>query len=132
MRKYIIILAFLTFTIPTRVAYGQSPKGTIRGTVIDKVTQVTLPGANVLLLNVNPIVGTTTNEAGNFRLEGVAAGRVSLKISFLGYKEVVLNNLVLNSGTELVISAEMEEKVSADKVPGFKAWLTGAQNFNQR
>lgn len=115
MRKYIFILAFLAFTIPTRVAFGQSPKGTIRGTVIDKVTQVTLPGANVLLMNVTPIVGTTTNEAGNFRLEGVAAGRVSLKISFLGYKEVILNNLVLNSGKELVISAEMEEMVMTTK-----------------
>lgn len=71
MRKYIFILAFLAFTIPTRVAYGQSPKGTIRGTVIDKVTKVTLPGANVLLLNVNPIAGTTTNEEGDFRLDGV-------------------------------------------------------------
>lgn len=111
MRYSIFILALLTLFLPCRFAFGQTPKGTIRGTVTDRITQTTLPGANVLLMNTIPAVGTTTDEKGNFRLEGVPAGRVSLRIGFIGYKEVIISNLNLNSGKELVISVEMEERV---------------------
>lgn len=84
---------------------------TIRGTVIDKQTRTTLPGANVILTSANPVIGTVTNENGYFRLENVEIGRVNLKISFVGYHEVALTNLNLQSGKELVLNIELEEMV---------------------
>jgi hypothetical protein len=84
---------------------------TIRGTVLDKQTRVSLPGANVILVNSDPLQGVSADEHGNFRLENVEVGRVSLLIKFLGYHDVMLNNLNLQAGKELVINVYMEEMV---------------------
>ncbi|HOU74080.1 MAG TPA: carboxypeptidase-like regulatory domain-containing protein, partial [Tenuifilum sp.] len=82
---------------------------TVRGVVIDKNTKMTLPGANVILLDSDPLRGVMTDEQGRFKFESVEIGRVSLKVSFLGYNDVVLSNLNLQVGKELVLNIEMEE-----------------------
>ncbi len=92
-------------------ANSETPRGTIRGTVTDRLTRATLPGANIILLNTTPVTGTTTDADGRFRMEGVEAGRISLKVTFVGYKEVVFANLLLNSGKELILNIELDEAV---------------------
>ena len=84
---------------------------TIRGKVHDKHTQTPLPGATVLLLDTNQSKGTTTNAQGTFRLENVSVGRVSLRVSFVGYESVTLRNLLLKSGKELILNIDLEENV---------------------
>ena len=64
---------------------------TVRGVVIDKNTKMTLPGANVILLDSDPLRGVMTDEQGRFKFESVEIGRVSLKVSFLGYNDVALS-----------------------------------------
>ena len=83
----------------------------IRGKVLDKHTQMPLPGATVLLLNTHPPKGTTTNAQGTFRLENIPVGRVSVRVSFVGYERVTLRNLLLKSGKELILNIELEENV---------------------
>lgn len=87
------------------------PVQNIRGSIIDKVSKTSLPGASVIILNSKPLIGTTSDIDGNFRLNKVDIGRVTLKITFLGYKEVVLSNLSLSTGKELFLEIEMEENV---------------------
>ncbi len=101
----VILLILLTATR----AQAQTPTQTIRGNITDKVTQTPLPGATVLIPGTDPIMGTTTDANGNFRLENVPVGNVSLRITYLGYQDVELSNVVLNSGKELVLSLSMEE-----------------------
>jgi hypothetical protein len=84
---------------------------TIRGHVIDKHTQSPLPGATILLLDSKPPKGTTTDSEGEFRLRGVPVGRVSLRVSYVGYEGVTLRNLALKSGKELVLNIKLEENV---------------------
>ena len=88
---------------------------TVRGTVTDKITHSALPGATVLIAGIQPTTGTVSNSDGTFRIEKVPVGRVSIKVSFMGYEDVVLPNLDLTSGKELVINIEMEEKVLTNK-----------------
>ncbi|MCF8372524.1 MAG: TonB-dependent receptor [Bacteroidales bacterium] len=88
---------------------------TIRGTILDKHSQVTLPGASVVLLNSDPLIGVSSDVDGKFRLENVPVGRHSLQFSFMGYEPVVINNVDLGSGKELVLTVEMEEKVITTK-----------------
>lgn len=83
---------------------------TIRGTVLDKQTQSTLPGANVVVLNSDPFKGASSDENGKFRIENVPIGRWQLKVTFLGYKERTLT-VVLTSGKESVLNIELEESV---------------------
>jgi len=82
----------------------------IRGTVIDKVTQIPLPGASVVLLGTNPIIGTTTNSDGEFKLENIAVGRYNIQISFIGFHSINLKNILLTTGRELVLNIELEEQ----------------------
>lgn len=86
---------------------------TIRGTIYDKQTRVTLPGANIILINSDPVKGISADENGNFRFEDIEVGRVSLQIKFVGYHDVILNNLNLQAGKELILNIYMDEKVTS-------------------
>ena len=106
----LIYLVNLAFSIPT---FAQTITQTIRGNVVDKISQSPLPGVIITLLNSSPIKGCSTDSEGNFKLNEVAIGKQSLRVSFLGYKELVLQNLVVNSGKELVITVQLEEDSKA-------------------
>lgn len=106
-----ILFGLFTFCLTLSLAANETPRQTIRGRVIDKSTLAPLPGATILLLDMNPFTGTTTDINGQFRFQAVEIGRVSLRISYIGYKEVELSNLMLNTGKELVLEIELEERV---------------------
>ncbi len=86
-------------------------KQNIRGVIIDKDTETPLAGASVVLLNHSPLTGCTSDADGKFILKNIPVGRVSLKISFIGYNTIILNNLMLTSGKELVITVKLKERV---------------------
>jgi len=110
MKKLIIIL-FLTI-ISGKLISQNNYTQTIRGVVLDKYSQTTLPGATVVLLGSNPIIGTTTDLEGNFKLNNVPIGRQGISISFLGYNTAYLSGLNLSSGKEIVLTIELEEQVT--------------------
>ena len=111
--KYLIFF-FIGFFAATEIL-AQNHTQTIRGSVSDKASGASLPGANIVILNSNPLQGAAADSNGNFVLTHVAIGRISLKCSFMGYKECVLSNIELNSGKELVLNIEMEESVISGK-----------------
>ncbi|MDN4164196.1 TonB-dependent receptor [Cytophagales bacterium LB-30] len=94
-------------------SHAQKLTQTLRGTVVDKVTQMPLPGATVLILNEEPLIGTTTSLDGEFRLSQVPIGSKTLKVSYIGYKDAFLPNMVVNSGKELVLVINLEEDITA-------------------
>lgn len=91
-------------------ATSQQPTQNIRGQVVDKATNNSLPGANVVVVDSDPLIGTTTDANGYFTLEEVPAGRVSLKVSFLGYDTKYLENIYVSAAREKVLEIELEEK----------------------
>ncbi|MDN5201313.1 TonB-dependent receptor [Fulvivirgaceae bacterium BMA10] len=105
---YSLIMLLLISIVTTR---GQSPNQTIRGHVLDQQSQSAIPGATVLLLNSDPIKGTSTDMNGDFRLENIPVGRQSIQISFIGYVPVTLNNIMVHAGKEVVLKIELLEEV---------------------
>jgi len=95
--------------------FSQNITQTIRGTVADKHSRTPLPGANVVLLDTEPPIGVATDVDGNFRLENIIVGRIGIKVSYMGYNPIMLNNLNLNSGKELILNIELEEKIISAK-----------------
>jgi hypothetical protein len=85
---------------------------TIKGTVIDKQSKVTLPGATVYISNTNPVQGTVTDENGDFRIGNVETGRLQLCVRYMGYEPLCVDNLNLTSGKELVLNIEIQEAVT--------------------
>ena len=111
MKKRTSIL--LVLTILSIFSFSQSKEytQTIRGKVIDKFTQTTLPGATIIVINTDPVVGTTTNIDGEFKIKNIPLGRQNIKISFIGYHSRVISNLNLISGKEIVLNIELEEQI---------------------
>lgn len=114
--KYILRITFLILCFTnTQFSSAQLLTQTIRGTVVDLVSQSPLPGANVVLLNSEPFNGTATDMVGNFQLKHVPVGKQNLRITFLGYKEYILPNITVTSGKEVVLSIALEENVVMGK-----------------
>lgn len=105
-----ILLYSLIFSNQS-VLKSQTIYQTLRGVVIDKISQTPIPGAVVQLVNSNPVNAVTTNANGSFRLSNVPVGKHALKINFIGYKEIIQSNIVVNSGKEVVLTIGMEENV---------------------
>jgi len=107
MRKGIKLSLFL-FLIGINVL-GQQLTQSIQGEVTDAITGFPLVGANVILLDTNPPVGTITDANGYFELENVPVGRQSLLVRFIGYEPRQLTNLMLSSGKALNLQVKLEE-----------------------
>ena len=109
---FLFIFLYLTNVLALK---SQSLTQTVRGTVVDQISQSPLPGANVILLNSDPFNGTATDMDGNFKLQNIPVGKQHFKITFLGYKEFILPNVTVTSGKEVVLTISLEENVILGK-----------------
>lgn len=105
----IILLSVLCMTFQSLTAQVTQ---TIRGTIRDDVSQVTLPGANVILAGTDPVKGAVTDVDGSFRIENVPVGRYNIQITFIGYEPTMLSSVQLSSGKELVLDIKLKESVT--------------------
>jgi hypothetical protein len=113
MKNKLTSLFILLFACMAGTGFSQGSTQTIRGTVVDKQAQFALPGVNIVLLHSNPVKGTATDPDGKFKITELAPGRYDLKISLVGYKEVVLPNIVVTVGKETVLDIGLEESVAS-------------------
>jgi hypothetical protein len=86
-------------------------KQTVRGNVIDTDSKLPLIGVAVVIAGSSPLLGTITDIDGNFRLENVVTGRVTLNLSYLGFETITIPNAIVNSGKEVVLNLEMQESI---------------------
>ena len=114
--KLPILLWFLFFS---GNVLGQNLTQMIRGFVTDEDTHGGLIGATVSLQGLD--AGTMTDENGSFRLAEIPVGRYSLEVSYIGYETLVISELLLESGKELVLEIELKESTSSLKEVVVKA-----------
>ncbi len=105
--KIITILLFAC----SLTAFGQELSQNIRGTIIDKEAKFALIGATGNIITLNN-TGAVANEEGNYIFENVPVGRHTIKFSYVGYEDVVLNNIVVDAGKEVILNIEMQESLS--------------------
>jgi hypothetical protein len=98
-------------TLWANVAFANNSGQMIRGVVRDLDSKSPLIGANVVVLNTGPFLGTSTDFNGNFSLENVPVGRVDLKISYIGYEDKYINNLVVTAGKQVILEIELIENL---------------------
>lgn len=106
------LLLILLFALTSLAQTGTVPLQTVRGTVIDKQIQSSLPGAIITIVDLQPIKGAASDVEGRFRIQDVPVGRHTLKITMMGYDELILN-IDVNSGKETVLKIEMVEKITS-------------------
>ncbi len=108
--KFFIIFFFLFSSVLT--VFSQEVTQNIRGTVIEKETRSELFGAIVSVDGIENAITTSTDEKGNFRLIGVSIGRHTVKVKYMGYYDLVLNNIIVNAGKETILTIEMVEAIA--------------------
>jgi hypothetical protein len=108
---YALIALLISVTLASPL-FGQSYQ-TVRGRILDEVTQTPLIGVNVIIaLDQTNFLGSTTNEDGEYRIEKVPVGRQTLKVSYMGYEERTIPNIIVTAGKEVVMNINLTEKIS--------------------
>jgi Carboxypeptidase regulatory-like domain/TonB-dependent Receptor Plug Domain len=109
----------------------------VRGIVLDKQSETPLIGAAVEIIGSNPRVGSVTDEDGRFVINGVPVGRISLGISYIGYDNAMLPNVLVTAGkdvqlvltltesfgvlSEVVVTAEVEKDRAVNEMATISA-----------
>ncbi|MCD4735389.1 MAG: carboxypeptidase-like regulatory domain-containing protein, partial [Bacteroidales bacterium] len=82
---------------------------TVKGRVLDADTEIPLPGATVVIVGSDPLIGTTTDIDGYFKIERVTIGRYDLRITFMGFEPAFISEWVVGSGKEVVVNVNLKE-----------------------
>ncbi|MBK9357870.1 MAG: TonB-dependent receptor [Bacteroidales bacterium] len=127
MKRLLTTLLILLISLSSMAQLTQ----TIRGRVTDKESKTPLPGATIILLNSDPLIGTTSDENGNFRLTGVGIGRQGISVRYIGYKTASFENLIVHSAKEVIIEAELEENVIQTQAVEIKAYSLRDETINR-
>lgn len=109
LRKLNLLVLLIILTAITAGAQTQ----TIRGLITDTDSKYPMIGVTVIVLDTDPILGGVTDVNGLYEIKNVPVGRVSLKINFIGYKEIYIKEQLLEIGKELIINTSIEEDVEA-------------------
>ncbi len=112
------IIATLMLSLACAAASAQYTQQ-LRGTVMEQILQRPLSGATVTLPGLNKSV--VTNEEGIFRFGNIPVGAHRMIISSMGFKETVLDNIVVNSGKETVVSITLEAVIKQGEAVVLKA-----------
>ena len=88
----LFLFCFLYFSLS-----AQSSTQTIKVTVTDKDSHQPLIGATISIEGIEPMMGTTTDLDGNFRLDQVPVGRHTLRCQYVGYASFVSDNVIIKS-----------------------------------
>jgi hypothetical protein len=105
--KLILVLAGIAMQ-----SHAQNLTQTIRGNITDLDGKFPLVGATIIILDASPIHGTSADADGNFRFDNISMGRVNLKLSYIGYEDRVVQNVVVTSGKEVVLQLTMQESLA--------------------
>ncbi|MEL6866497.1 MAG: carboxypeptidase-like regulatory domain-containing protein [Bacteroidota bacterium] len=100
---------FLLLGLPSLLA--QASAQTVKGTIIDKQSEIPLIGATVELISTGAPRGVITDVDGRFYMEKVPVGRQAFRISYLGYNTLTLPNILVTAGKEVILDVGMEESI---------------------
>jgi len=103
----------LLFIIISCFLHGNSRaqrQGSISGNVTDKNLLNFIKSVSVQLEGTS--LGTTTDSSGNFLIKGISPRSYNLRFTSVGYKDLVLFNLVITSGNEINVTVQLEPIVT--------------------
>ncbi|MBS1594507.1 MAG: carboxypeptidase-like regulatory domain-containing protein [Bacteroidetes bacterium] len=107
-----LLLHILAIFVPILI-YGQTYTSVLKGTIIDKDSRQPLVGVNVAVVGVSPVVGATTDDKGFFAIRGLPTGRVNIKMTYIGYEDAYMGQILVGTGKETYVNIEMQEKVNS-------------------
>jgi hypothetical protein len=111
-RLWSLLLGVVVAVLSFFSANAQSTQ-TIRGRILDEVSQTPLIGVSVMVLSDgSSTLGSTTNENGEYRIEKVPVGRQTLRITYIGYEQQDIPNVIVTAGKEVIMNINLTERIS--------------------
>ncbi|MDZ4700559.1 MAG: TonB-dependent receptor [Rhodothermales bacterium] len=109
----LLLLTGALCVLPNPASAQQTPPlfQTVRGVVLDRDSRAPLPGANILIVGIEPVMGTTTDSEGRFVVPHVPVGRRQIRASFLGFEPALLPEVLVTAGKEVFLSITLQEQV---------------------
>lgn len=108
MKQISLLLFCCIFVLQS--SWAQDPNTqTIRGKVVDKVSQIPLIG--VVLMVDKTELNATTDIDGNFAIENVPVGRQKIITQYVGYQPYISEDFIVSSTKEFYLDIEMMEQV---------------------
>lgn len=109
VRLSLLSLFFFTLTA------GYAQTGIIRGTIVDAKTNEPLIGASILIEETSN--GAAADLDGNFVIQNVPEGTYTLRASYVAYRSVTIQNILVEKGKETILNFALEtDDVSLDEV----------------
>ncbi|NOQ73417.1 MAG: TonB-dependent receptor plug domain-containing protein [Crocinitomix sp.] len=112
MKKTQFILTILMLFIGTSAMSQVELTQTLRGTLIDFDTKVPIIGARLILPGTDPLLGGITDENGDFKITNVPVGRISLKITAIGYQPISMPSVLIESGKEKILNFDLTPDIT--------------------
>ena len=104
MNRALTLIALVTILVSVGGHAGTT--GILEGYVKDKNTREPIPGANVLLAQIQH--GAGTDARGHFELQNIRAGSYEVRFTHVGYTTFVLKNVIINPDLRTRITVELE------------------------
>lgn len=105
--KLIVLIALIGFSATAQT-------GKIVGTVTDKASGMTLPGANIIVQGTT--IGVSSDINGEYTIENVPAGEINLICSFVGYLDEARTIQVQDNQTLTINFTLQEDNMMLDEV----------------
>ncbi len=139
--RHFVLLALMLFT--ARLGWSQGATTAAMSGVISDKTGTGLPGATVIAVHTptNTQYVAPTNADGRFNIQNMrVGGPYTVKVTFVGYKELVREDLFLTLGQNLRFDQKLSDSstelaevtVSGRRDPVINAGRTGASTTVQR
>jgi len=108
MKKIVLLFCLMVMYLGMQ-AQDDGKTQTVRGKVVDIVTQQPLIGVVVVVDETD--LNAVTDINGDFVLEGVPVGRQIIRTQYLGYESYVSEGLIISSSKETYLEIKLQEKV---------------------
>src|SRR2546430_17615022 len=92
--------AFILLATVSAAAYGQGPRSSLSGTVVDSSGAV-IPGASVNVKNnaTGSTFDVVTTDKGTFNIPALDAGPTTLPVALRGFKKAAIPDVKAHGGT---------------------------------
>jgi len=131
--KFFIVLFIFSFT--SIIAFSQEQEDedafqTVKGKVVDKDSKTPLWGAAIVIVGSDPLLGNVTDSSGYFKINDVPVGRHNIKVSYMGYEDILLQNVLVTSEQDISLNIQMNETVTNMKEVVVRAKLDKDKALN--
>lgn len=108
MKKINTLLLLIAAIIAHLHTFAQTTQ-TVTGVIYDEASKTPLPGAIIVMLNATEHTGTAADAEGSFTLAKAPIGRHSFKVTYTGYEDRVVNDVVVTAGKQVYLNVGLQE-----------------------